>query len=70
MAFKKIPLAKRVKAVKKIFQPSNFSQIAQEFGISEDTLRNDSKKVLAALPTILSSKFFLRRLVRLFFSPW
>ncbi|MDI6781834.1 MAG: hypothetical protein QME49_07020 [bacterium] len=44
MAFKKIPVETKVAALKKALKLSNPSEVAQEFGISEETLHNDYNK--------------------------
>jgi len=56
MAFKNIPLETKVAALKKALKLSNPSDVAKEFGISEETLYNCYNKVIESLPSILPRK--------------
>ena len=50
MAFKKISIEIKVAALKKALKLSNPSEVAQEFGISEETLHNNYNKIIESLP--------------------
>ena len=68
MAFKKIPIEIKVAALKKALKLSNPSEVAQEFGISEETLHNDYNKIIESLPSILPQKSLVKRIANRFFS--
>lgn len=68
MAFKKIPIETKIAALKKALKFSNPSEIAKEFGISEETLHNDYNKIIESLPSILSQKSLAKRIANRFFS--
>lgn len=67
MAFKKISIETKVAALKKALTLSNPSEVAQEFGISEETLQNDYDKIIESLPAILPRKSFATRIFHRFF---
>ncbi|MDI6794906.1 MAG: hypothetical protein QME81_18905, partial [bacterium] len=58
----------KVAALKKALKLSNPSEVAQEFGISEETLHNDYNKIIEFLPSIFPRKSSIKRIVHRFFS--
>ncbi len=67
MAYKKIPIEIKVAALKKALKLSDTSAVAQEFGISEETLHNDYNKIIESLPSILPQKSLIKRIANHFF---
>ncbi|MFH1860275.1 MAG: hypothetical protein ABH870_04595 [bacterium] len=67
MAFKKIPIETKVAALKKALKLSNPSEVAQEFGISEETLQNDFKNIIESLSSMLARKSMTKQILSRFF---